>query len=183
MKKLIYVFLILMLSVNYIYAQGYYSKDKKPFEKSEAYLISETTKEIDNFLNWEKGKKLEKIKCDERYQECYRYTGKIIIKGYGEYPLYINKYVTKAKNLQELQSNYSRSVENYFFELDNYFEGNNFPASSKVLFIGNDNGKAYAYKNNIAAISFFNRKGIEDTAIFRKRSDGLIEAVTSEVVG
>lgn len=181
MKKLIYVFLILMLSVNYLYAQGVYSKNKKSFEKSETYLISETTKEIDNFLNWEKGKKLEKIKCDERYQECYRYTGKIIIKGYGEYPLYINKYVTKAKNLQELQSNYSRSVENYFFELDNYFEGNNFPASSKVLFIGNDYGKAYAYKNNMAAISLFNRKGIEDTAIFRKRSDGLIEYILIEL--
>lgn len=182
MKKLIYVFFIFMLSVNYLYAQGYYSKDKKPFEKSEAYLISETTKEIDNFLNWEKGKKLEKIKCNEElYKECYRYTGKIIIKGYGEYPLYINKYVTKAKNLQELQSNYSRSVSNYFFELDNYFEGNNFPASSKVLFIGNDYGKAYAYKNNMAAISLFNRKGIEDTAIFRKRSDGLIEYILMEL--
>ena len=51
MKKIIYAAFILLLSVNYLYAQGVYTKDKKPFEKSEPYLISETNNEIDNFLN------------------------------------------------------------------------------------------------------------------------------------
>ena len=183
MKKIIYAAIILLLSVNYLYAQGFYTKDKKPFEKSETYLISETNKEIDNFFNWEKGKNYEKIQCDEKYKECYRYTGKIIIKGYGEYPIYINKYVTKAKNLQELQSNYSGSIGKYFYNYDNYFEGDNFPASSKVLFIRNDFGKAYAYKNNMAAISLFDRNGLEDTSIFRKRSDGFIKAFCSVILG
>ena len=35
MKKVIYVFLILMLSVNYLYAQGVDSKEKKPSKNSE----------------------------------------------------------------------------------------------------------------------------------------------------
>lgn len=181
MKKIIYAAFILLLSVNYLYAQGVYTKDKKPFEKSETYLISETNNEIDNFLNWEKGKIFEKIKCDEKYKECFRYTDKITFKGYGEYPIYINKYVTKAKNLQELQSNYNGSVEKYFYNYDNYFEGDNFPVSSKVLFTRNDFGKVYTYKNNTAAISFFNKKGLEDTAIFRKRSDGFIEYILMEL--
>lgn len=60
-------------------------------------------------------------------------------------------------------------------------KGDNFPASSKVLFTRNDFRKAYAYKNNTAAISFFNRKGIEDTAIFHKRSDGFIEYILMEL--
>ena len=50
MKKLIYVIFILMLSVNYIYAQGVDSKEK-PSKNSEAYLISETTKVIDEYCN------------------------------------------------------------------------------------------------------------------------------------
>ena len=40
----------------------------------------------------------------------------------------------------------------------------------------------YLYKDNILAISYF-VDGEINTVILRKRSDGLIEAVTSEVVG
>ena len=127
MKKLIYVFLILMLSVNYLYAQGVDSKGKKPSKNSEAYLISETTKVIDEYLSID-NKFEPNSDCDStRFKECYYCSD-------AGGTVYYSKYVYNSKTFQEVYA-------------ENFVDGE------------------------------------INTIILRKRSDGLIEAVTSEVVG
>ena len=166
MKKLIYVFLILMLSVNYLYAQGVDSKEKKPSKNSEAYLISETTKVIDEYLSID-NKFEPNSDCDStRFKECYYCSD-------AGGTVYYSKYVYNSKTFQEV-----------YAEIGKIYEGENIGKLPEKTTSKNINSMTvlYLYKDNILAIIYF-VDGEINTIILRKRSDGLIEAVTSEVVG
>ena len=169
MKKLIYVFLILMLSVNYLYAQGVDLKEKKPSKNSEAYLISETTKVIDEYLSID-NKFEPNSNCDStRFKECYYCSA-------AGGTVYYSKYVYNSRTFQEV-----------YLEIGKIFEGENvgkLPAKTTLKNI-NNMPVMFLYKDNILAISYIVDGEVDsaNTIILRKRSDGLIEAVTSEVVG
>ena len=169
MKKLIYVFFILMLSVNYLYAQGYYSKDKKPSKNSEAYLISETTKVIDEYLSID-NKFKPNSDCDStRFKECYYCSD-------AGGTVYYTKYVYNSRTFQEV-----------YAEIGKIYEGENIGKLPEITTSKNINSMTvlYLYKDNMLVISYIIDGEVDsaNTIILRKRSDGLIEAVTSEVVG
>lgn len=167
MKKLIYVFLILMLSVNYLYAQGVDSKEKKPSKNSEAYLISETTKVIDEYLSID-SKFKPNSDCDSsRFKECYYCLGG---------GAYYTKFVYNSKTFQDV-----------YVEIGKNFEGENIGKLPEKTTLKNINNTPvlFLYKDNILAISYIIDGEVDsaNTIILRKRSDGLIEAMVLEVVG
>ena len=170
MKKLIYVFLILMLSVNYLYAQGVDSKEKKPSKNSEAYLISETTKVIDEYLSID-NKFEPNSDCDStRFKECYYCSD-------AGGTVYYTKYVYNSKIFQEVYADKAGII--YGKETIRQLP------EKTTLDIIDDIPVLFLYKDNMLVISYIIDGEVDsaNTIILRKRSDGLIEAVTSEVVG
>lgn len=158
-----------MLSVNYLYAQGYYSKEKKPSKNSEAYLISETTNVIDEYLSID-NKFEPNSNCDStRFKECYYCSD-------AGGTVYYSKYVYNSKTFQEV-----------YAEIGKIYEGENIrqlPEKTTLDIIGGI-PVLFLYKDNMLVISYIIDGEVDsaNTILLRKRSDGLIEAVTSEVVG
>lgn len=189
MKKVIYVFLILMLSVSFVYALEYntvkkyevppynYVKAKYKGPLTNQQIISALEESIDYFHKWNKNTQSKFIKskpesCNNKYiRECYYYSYSHNIADYT-----IDKEVLNYKTFQEAYSTRINEIMYYSsgHEIPNKEKLPDTPAvietSPGVNMVIVKKGNTYVFADTVDS-------EVVESYYLNKRSDGYIELI------
>lgn len=189
MKKVIYVFLILMLSVSFVYALEYntvkkyevppynYVKAKYKGPLTNQQIISALEESIDYFHMWNKNTQSKFIKskpesCNNKYiRECYYYSYSHNITDYT-----IDKEILNYKTFQEAYSTRINEIMYYSsgHEIPNKEKLPDTPAvietSPGVNMVIVKKGNTYVFADTVDS-------EVEESYYLNKRSDGYIELI------
>lgn len=189
MKKVIYVFLILMLSVSFVYALEYntvkkyevppynYVKAKYKGPLTNQQIISALEESIDYFHKWNKNTQSKFIKskpesCNNKYiRECYYYSYSHNITDYT-----INKEILNYKTFQEA---YSTRINQIMY----YSSGHEIPNKEKlpdtpaVIETSPGVNMVIVKKGNTYVFAVTVDNQVEESYYLNKRSDGYIELI------
>ena len=189
MKKVIYVFLILMLSVSFVYALEHntvkkyevppynYVKAKYKGPLTNQQIISALEESIDYFHKWNKNTqskftKKEPESCNNKYiRECYYYSYSHNITDYT-----IDKEILNYKTFQEAYSTRINQIMYYSsgHEIPNKEKLPDTPAvietSPGVNMVIVKKGNTYVFADTVDS-------EVEESYYLNKRSDGYIELI------
>lgn len=189
MKKVIYVFLILMLSVSFVYALEHntvkkyevppynYVKAKYKGPLTNQQIISALEESIDYFHKWNKNTQSKFIKsepefCNNKYiRECYYYSYSHNITDYT-----IDKEILNYKTFQEAYSTRINEIMYYSsgHEIPNKEKLPDTPAvietSPGVNMVIVKKGNTYVFADTVDS-------EVEESYYLNKRSDGYIELI------
>lgn len=189
MKKVIYVFLILMLSVSFVYALEYntvkkyevppynYVKAKYKGPLTNQQIISALEESIDYFHKWNKNTQSKFIKskpesCNNKYiRECYYYSYSHNITDYT-----VDKDILNYKTFQEAYSTRINEIMYYSsgHEIPNKEKLPDTPAvietSPGVNMVIVKKGNTYVFADTVD-------NQVEESYYLNKRSDGYIELI------
>lgn len=189
MKKVIYVFLILMLSVSFVYALEYntvkkyevppynYVKAKYKGPLTNQQIISALEESIDYFHKWNKNTQSKFIKskpesCNNKYiRECYYYSYSHNITDYT-----VDKDILNYKTFQEA---YSTRINEIMY----YSSGHEIPNKEKlpdtpaVIETSPGVNMVIVKKGNTYVFAVTVDNQVEESYYLNKRSDGYIELI------
>ena len=189
MKKVIYVFLILMLSVSFVYALGYgdiakyevppyyYVNAKNEGPLTNQQIISALEESIDYFHMWNKNTQSKFTKsepefCNNKYiRECYYYSYSHNITDYT-----VDKDILNYKTFQEAYSTRINEIMYYSsgHEIPNKEKLPDTPAvietSPGVNMVIVKKGNTYVFADTVD-------NQVEESYYLNKRSDGYIELI------
>ena len=189
MKKVIYVFLILMLSVSFVYALEYntvkkyevppynYVKAKYKGPLTNQQIISALEESIDYFHKWNKNTQSKFTKsepefCNNKYiRECYYYSYSHNITDYT-----VDKDILNYKTFQEAYSTRINEIMYYSsgHEIPNKEKLPDTPAvietSPGVNMVIVKKGNTYVFADTVD-------NQVEESYYLNKRSDGYIELI------
>lgn len=189
MKKVIYVFLILMLSVSFVYALEYntvkkyevppynYVKAKYKGPLTNQQIISALEESIDYFHKWNKNTQSKFIKskpesCNNKYiRECYYYSYSHNITDYT-----VDKDILNYKTFQEA---YSTRINEIMY----YSSGHEIPNKEKlpdtpaVIETSPGVNMVIVKKGNTYVFADIVDNQVEESYYLNKRSDGYIELI------
>lgn len=189
MKKVIYVFLILMLSVSFVYALEYntvkeyevppysYVKNKYKGPLTNQQIISALEESIDYFHKWNKNTQSKFIKSDpescnnEYIRECYYYPYSHNIADYT-----IDKEILNYKTFQEAYSTRINQIMYYIFGYE-ISEKTKLPDTSTIIKAHQLNDIIIVKKGNTYVFAITLDNQVEESYYLNKRSDGYIELI------
>ena len=189
MKKIIYVFLILMLSVSFVYALEYntvkkyevppyhYVKAKYKGPLTNQQIISALEESIDYFHMWNKHTQSKFIKsepesCNNKYiRECYYYSYSHNIADYT-----IDKEILNYKTFQEAYSTRINQIMYYIFGYE-IREKAKLPDTSTIIKAHQLNDIIIVKKGNTYVFAITLDNQVEESYYLNKRSDGYIELI------
>lgn len=189
MKKVIYVFLILMLSVSFVYALEHntvkkyevppynYVKAKYKGPLTNQQIISALEESIDYFHKWNKNTQSKFIKskpefCNNKYiRECYYYSYSHNITDYT-----IDKEILNYKTFQEAYSTRINQIMYYIFEYE-ISEKTKLPDTSTIIKANQFNDIIIVKKGNTYVFAITLDNQVEESYYLNKRSDGYIELI------
>lgn len=190
MKKVIYVFLILILSVSFVYALGYgdiakyevppyrYVKAKYKGPLTNQQIISALEESIDYFHKWNKNTqskftKTEPEACYNKYwKECYYYD--YTIPNGSEY--HDERYILNEKTFQEAYNNTIKRImlNDTGYEIPEKAKLPDTPATIKA---NQFNDIIIVKKGNTYVFAITLDNQVEVSYYLNKRSDGYIELI------
>lgn len=190
MKKVIYVFLILMLSVSFVYALDYgdiakyevppyrYVKAKYKGELTNQQIISALEESIDYFHKWNKHTQSKFIKkepesCNDKYiRECYYYG----YDGPNGFEYTIGREVLNYKTFQEAYNNTIKRImlNDTGYEIP---ENTKLPDTSTIIKANQFNDIIIVKKGNTYVFAITLDSQVEVSYYLNKRSDGYIELI------
>ena len=189
MKKVIYVFLILMLSVNIVHALYYgdiakyevppyrYVKAKYKGPLTNQQIISALEESIDYFHKWNKNTQSKFIKskpesCNNKYiRECYYYSYSHNITDYT-----VDKDILNYKTFQEAYSTRINQIMYYIFGYE-ISEKTKLPDTSTIIKANQFNDIIIVKKGNTYVFAITVDSEVEESYYLNKRSDGYIELI------
>lgn len=190
MKKVIYVFLILMLSVNIVHALYYgdiakyevppyrYVKAKYKGPLTDQQIISALEESIDYFHKWNKHTQSKFIKkepesCNDKYiRECYYYG----YDGPNGFEYTIGREVLNYKTFQEAYSTRINQIMYYIFGYE-ISEKTKLPDTSTIIKANQFNDIIIVKKGNTYVFAITVDSEVEESYYLNKRSDGYIELI------
>lgn len=189
MKKVIYVFLILMLSVSFVYALEHntvkkyevppynYVKAKYKGPLTNQQIISALEESIDYFHKWNKNTQSKFIKskpesCNNKYiRECYYYSYSHNITDYT-----VDKDILNYKTFQEAYSTRINQIMYYIFGYE-ISEKTKLPDTSTIIKANQFNDIIIVKKGNTYVFAITLDNQVEESYYLNKRSDGYIELI------